>query len=735
MYYFRAMVSLKICEIDYCDMGKGFAKISRNNMYELGLEPLDTIEIGGKRKTVARAVPLDEEGGINENIIEIDCFTRHNARSEINDFVIIRKSPFETAKRITVAISDKTVLYEREGREEIHSRLVGLALTAGDRVGMGGRKSKKRPKPGSEKDEIHVISTVPSSSRSPVLIEKSTGISIAKVGAKDKESGRVGYGRIGGLKKQISKIREIVEIPTRFPEVFSQLGIEPPRGILLIGPPGSGKTMLAKSAIHETGVNFHIVNGPEIISKHYGESEARIREIFELAEKKQPSIVFLDELDAIAPRRDKVMGEVEKRVVAQLLTMMDGLKKKGNVIVIGATNLPDLIDPALRRAGRFDREIRLDVPDSLSRAEILKIHCEAMPLSDDVDLQRIAETTNGFTGADIEMLCKEAGLKALGGFFESLDGETGIKTAREEKSKNGAVCVSVSMENFTDALKEVEPSAIREISVDIPKAGLESIGGLEEIKNTLYGSVIMPLRHKELYKAANVNPPRGIMLCGAPGTGKTLIARALANECGVNFISVKGAEMLSKYVGESERAIRNVFSKARQVAPSIIFFDEIDALTPARRESESGNRVSDQVVSQILAEMDGIEELSDVQVLAATNRRDIVDPALMRSGRFDLILTITPPDSSGIEEILKIHNSDKPLAKNLSFKTLAAKMKGMTGADIKLVCDKASIFALNEQIKDQGKIFRITPSHFRRALREVREKSVVTPKAATKRNV
>lgn len=716
------MISLKISEIDRSDVGKGVAKLSRNNMHELGLEPFDTIEIGGKRKTVARAVPLDAEGGTNENIIEIDLFTRRNARSEINDFVIIRKSPFETAKNIKVALSNKTILYERKGRDAIHSNLLGRALTAGDRVGMSadgkGAGSRKTD------EEIYVISTVPSSSN-PVVIEKATGITIAKIPAdmdEKQDRNRIGYARMGGLKKQINNVREIVEIPIRFPEVLARLGIEPPRGILLIGPPGSGKTMLAKSAIHETGVNFQIVNGPEIISKHYGESEARIREIFEAAEKKQPSIIFLDELDAIAPRRDKVAGEVEKRVVAQLLTMMDGLKNKGNVIVIGATNLPDLIDPALRRAGRFDREIRLDVPDSISRIEILRIHCETMPLSKDVDFQRIAEMTNGFTGADIEMLCKEAGFKALGDFLEEFDnGKYETKTAKKNKKKNSEI--SVSMENFTAALKEVEPSAIREISVDIPETGLESIGGLKEIKNTLFESVIMPLRHRDLYKKAQVNPPRGIMLCGAPGTGKTLIARALANECGVNFISVKGAELLSKYVGESERAIRNVFSKARQVAPSIIFFDEIDALAPVRSESE-GNRVSEQVVSQMLAEMDGIEELSDVQVLAATNRKDIVDPALMRSGRFDIILNIPLPDREGIEQILKIHISGKPLAKNVNFRTLAEKMKGMSGADVKLVCDKASIFALNEQIQKRGgKTFRITGSHFLKSLKEVREKS------------
>ena len=702
------MISLRISEIDRTDLGKGFAKLSRNNMHELGVEPLDTVEIGGRRRTVARVMPLEEQGGANETIIEIDSFTRRNARSDIDDFVIIRRSSFEAARSVTVAVSDKSVLYERDGRDTILSSLLGLALTAGDRAGMGDGSK--------DKGEIYVISTAPSPG--PVIVGNSTEVRVSRIPENAEDGAVSGYSRIGGLKKQINKIREIVEIPIRFPEIFASLGIEPPRGILLIGPPGSGKTMLAKAAISETGANFQIVNGPEIIHRHYGESEARIREIFDLAEKKQPSIIFLDELDAIAPRRDKVAGEVEKRVVAQLLTMMDGLRKKNNVIVIGATNLPDLIDPALRRAGRFDREIRIDVPDTLSRAEILKIHCEAMPLADDVDFQRIAEATNGFTGADIEMLCKESALKALGEFIEENGGAEG-------KIKNGGP--QVSMEHFADALKEVEPSAIREVAIDIPEASLASIGGLDEIKAVIRESVITPLMHKDLYKAARVNPPRGIMLCGPPGTGKTLIAKALANECGANFISVKGAELLSKYVGESGRAVRNIFSKARQVAPAILFFDEIDALAPARNDSE-GSRVSAQVVSQMLAEMDGIEDLTDVQVLAATNRRDIVDPALMRSGRFDLVLNIPLPDKKGIEEILRIHNGEKPVAKTLNFRSLASKMEGLSGADIKLICDKAAIFAINEQIKSSNKAFRITNSHFTRALKEVKEKNA-PPKA------
>lgn len=704
---FGKMISLRISEINREDLGKGFAKLSRNNMHELGVEPLDTVEIGGKRKTAARVMPLEEQGGASETVIEIDSFTRRNARSDIDDFVIIRRSPFEAAKSVTVAVSDKTVLYDKDGRDAILTSLLGLALTAGDRAGMGdGRR---------DRGEIHIISTAPAAS--PVVVGDSTEVRISRIPENAGDTAAGGYSRIGGLKKQINKIREIVEIPIRFPELFATLGIEPPRGILLIGPPGSGKTMLAKAAINETGANFQIVNGPEIIHRHYGESEARIREIFDLAEKKQPSIIFLDELDAIAPRRDKVAGEVEKRVVAQLLTMMDGLRRKNNVIVIGATNLPDLIDPALRRAGRFDREIRIDVPDTLSRAEILKIHCGAMPLAGDVDFQRIAEATNGFTGADIEMLCKESAIKALGRFIE--DG--GIEgNGANGKIKNGS-SPRITMEHFSEALKEAEPSAIREIAVDIPEASLSSIGGLGDIKAVIQESVITPLLHKDLYKAARVNPPRGIMLCGPPGTGKTLIAKALANECGANFISVKGAELLSKYVGESGRAVRNIFSKARQVAPAILFFDEIDALAPARNDSEGG-RVSAQVVSQLLAEMDGIEDLTDVQVLAATNRRDIVDPALMRSGRFDLVLNIPLPDKSGIEEILRIHNGEKPVAKNLNFRTLAAKMAGLSGADIKLVCDKAAVFAINGQIKSGNKAFRITASHFTRALKEVKEK-------------
>ncbi|MEE9192926.1 MAG: AAA family ATPase, partial [Thermodesulfobacteriota bacterium] len=549
-----------------------------------------------------------------------------------------------------------------------------------------------------------------------VVMKLSTKIEVKKKPVGKIDTSRLSYEDIGGLDNQINKIREMIELPLKFPQVFEKLGIVPPKGVLLIGSPGSGKTLLVKAIASETNANFQVINGPEIIHKFYGESEARIRKIFDVATKNQPSIIFIDELDAIAPRREKVSGEVEKRVVSQLLTLMDGLRERGNVIVIGATNIPEAVDPALRRPGRFDREINLGVPDHDSRVDILKIHSRSMPVSDDVDYERLAELTQGFVGADLENLCKEAAMVSLRRTIPDLEFYDDSFEFKDLKP------LLVGIDDFLNALKDINPSAIREIFVEIPKISWNEVGGLAEVKEKLTDSVIMPLKHRDLFESANVKPPKGIMLTGPPGTGKTLLAKALANQSNVNFISIKGAELLSKYVGESEKAVREVFQKAKQVSPAIIFFDEMDALAPKRSDADS-NRVSERVVSQLLTELDGIEELVDVFVLASTNRVDMVDPAILRSGRFDMIIEIPPPSESEILDILTIHTKQKPLEKDVNLKKLAAKLTGVTGADIELICNRASIISIRDHLKNKKRVLKVSNSHFDQSVKEFKDRT------------
>ena len=518
-----------------------------------------------------------------------------------------------------------------------------------------------------------------------------------------------GIVRIHGLAD--AQYGEMIEFPARFPAIFEKLGVKPPRGILLTGPPGSGKTLLARAVASETNCGFQAVNGPEVIRRFYGESEAKLRDIFETAAKSQPSIIFLDEIDALAPRRDKATGDVEKRVVAQLLSLMDGLDGRGNVTVIAATNLPEAVDPALRRPGRFDREIHLPVPDSKARLEIFQVHSADMPLSKDVDLQRLSELSSGYTGADIENLCREAAMNSLADVLPDME-ESAVSDAERP------FAVSVRMEDFLEALRNVHPSAIREIVAEIPRTSWDDVGGLEEVKSELVESVIWPMKHRNFYEAMDARSPKGILLHGPPGTGKTLLARALANKIEVNFISVKGAELLSKYVGESERAVREVFKKAKRVSPCIVFFDELDALCPRRSEGNP-TRVSERVVSQMLAEMDGVEELPDVCALAATNRLDMIDPALLRPGRFDLALEIPPPRGEEVLEIIKIHTRKKPLAADVKIRRIAAKLEGRTGAEIQLACNRAALHAIREHMRRNKKVLRLCARHFDRALGEL----------------
>lgn len=710
------MISFRISELPKKDSGKGIARIKPVDMKELGVSAWDLVEIGGKRKTVVRVAPIDKSES-EQSVIEIDGITRENARVELDDHVFVKKVDGKSATKVVLSPRNSEMLYNGNENKYLLERLDGYPITIGDKIRV------KLPTTGLE--DFQVLGVIPSDS---VVIRGSTRLDIRKKPKTKFDSSRVSFQDVGGLREQIAKVREIVELPLRYPQLFDKLGIDPPRGILLVGPPGSGKTLLAKAVAHETNANFQVINGPEIMHKFYGESEARLRDIFEIASRNQPSIIFLDELDAIAPKRDKVSGDVEKRIVAQLLSLMDGLKHRGNVVVIGATNLPSALDPALRRPGRFDREVSLDVPDRNGRAQILEIHTRGMPLDDDIEIEKLADLTHGFVGADIENLCREAAMKSL---RKSL---SEIEEADDELllQKGEITPVKVGMGDFMDALKEVEPSAIREIFVEISKVTWEDIGGLKDIKEKLIEAVIWPFIHKDLFEITDTKAPKGILLCGPPGTGKTLLAKALANQSGANFISVKGAELLSKYVGESERAVREVFKKAKQVAPCIVFFDEIDALAPPRRESD-GTRVAERVVSQLLTEMDGVEDLREVLILGATNRVDMVDPAILRSGRFDLILNIPYPGEEELYEILKIHTRGKPISKDAGLRELAAKATGLSGADIELLCQRASIIAIREHLKNRKKKLRITEIHFAEALDEIKSKIIANVELKSER--
>jgi transitional endoplasmic reticulum ATPase len=693
------MILLRIAEISIKDAGKGLAKVDPRDMHSLGIEALDLIEIGGKRRTVVRVMPLEKHHR-GKSVIQIDGITRENARVGIDDRVFVKKVEIKQAIRVVLAPISDDVLLNGDNTDYLVSRLDGIPVTVGDRVRI--------TLPGSRIEDFQVLGAIPAES---IVVHTATKIELRKKPKGKVDTSRVTYEDIGGLNGQIKKVREMVELPLRYPQIFERLGIDPPRGVLLVGPPGSGKTLLAKAVAHETNASFQAISGPEIIHKFYGESEARLRDIFEIATRNQPSIIFLDEIDAIAPKREKVSGEVEKRVVAQLLALMDGLKDRGRVIVVGATNLPSMLDSALRRPGRFDREVSLDVPDRNGRLEIFEVHTRGMPLADDVDLERLADVTHGFVGADIENLCREAAMRSLRTVLPDIDFEGGTLPYET------LMTLRIEMEDFMDALRGVEPSAIREIFVEVPKVTWKDIGGLEEIKERLTETVIWPIKYRELFEATHTKAPKGILLYGPPGNGKTLLAKAIAHESGVNFISIKGAELLSKYVGESEHAVREVYKKAKQVAPCIVFFDEIDAIAPCRVGGDT-THVSERVVSQLLIEMDGVEELRGILVLAATNRIDMVDPALLRAGRFDLSLKIPYPDEGALYEILRIHTRGKPLARDVNLREVAESIKGLSGADVELLCQRASLIAIREHLGQGKGVLRITHLHFEEALKE-----------------
>ena len=692
----RKEVILKVLEARQKDVGRGKVRIDINIMRRLGISPGDVVEIEGRRKTAAIAWPsYAEDQGLE--IIRMDGLIRKNAGVSIGDKVIVRKAKVKQATLVKLAPSSFSITADPGFANYVKRRLIDYPLVEGDTVLI--------PVLG-QAIPFTVVTTKP---YGVVIITPDTNVVILEKPAEQARVPRVTYEDIGGLKHVIERIRELVELPLKHPELFRRLGIEPPKGVLLYGPPGCGKTLLAKAVANETDAYFIAINGPEIMSKFYGESEQRLREIFEEAKKHAPAIIFIDEIDAIAPKRDEVVGEVERRVVAQLLALMDGLESRGDVIVIAATNRPQALDPALRRPGRFDREIEVPLPDKQGRLEILQIHTRNMPLASGVDLKKLAEITHGYTGADLAALCREAAMNALRRYLPQID-LTKDRIPPEILEK-----MEVTMEDFLNAYREVIPSGLREVYVEVPEIRWDDIGDLDNVKQQLRETVEWPLKHPEAFNRLGIKPPRGILLFGPPGCGKTLLAKAVATESGANFISVKGPEVLSKWVGESERAIRVIFRRARQAAPCVVFFDEIDAIAPKRGLRMDTSGVTDRIVNQLLTEMDGIEKLENVVVIAATNRPDILDPALLRPGRFDRIIYVPPPDAESRYEIFKVHTRKMPLAENVDLHRLAEMTEGYTGADIEAVCREAAMIALREKFEPRP----VTIEHFLKALKKI----------------
>ncbi len=706
-------VQLKVQEAYQEEAYKGIIRIDSQTMREIGIKTGDIVEITGGRTTlgiVDRAYPSD----IGQKIIRMDGLIRRNARTGIGEAVTLKKAEMREAKSITIAPAQQGVMIQAANPELFKQGLLGRAVLKGDVISIGGSKRRKRTMTGSPFEEIFnvfedlsgptfgfgtlkfIVADV--HPKAPAIITENTALKISSkaVEVSDGESKvpEVTYEDIGGLQEEIRKIREMVELPLKKPEIFEGLGISPPKGVLLHGPPGTGKTLLAKAVATETNANFILVNGPELLSKFYGETEKKIRNLFEEAEKNAPTIIFIDEIDAIAPKREETYGEVERRMVSQLLTVMDGLKSRGRVIVIGATNRQNALDPALRRPGRFDREITIGVPNREGRLKIMKIHTRNMPLTKDVNLDKIAAKTHGFVGADLESLCKEAAMNVIRREMPLINSHEEEEGIAQEVKKN----LKVTAEDFTAALRIVRPSSLREVLVEAPDVKWEDVGGLKELKQELSEAIEWPLKNPETFRRLGIKPPRGILMYGPPGTGKTLMAKAVANESESNFILVKGPELLTKWVGESEKGVRKVFERARQTAPTIIFFDEIDALA-TRRGLDAGSQVTERVVNALLAEMDGLEELNDVVVLAATNRPDLVDPALLRPGRFDRIIATQLPDEETRLEILKIHTKDMPMAKDVDLKEINVKLEDFNGADIQAVSREAAMFALRSDIK------------------------------------
>src|ERR671910_99276 len=709
------LATLKVAEAEQRDVGRKIARVDPEIIERLNITSGDALElISPERNTTVLSWPAkDTDRG--KHLIRIDGYIRNRLSVGINDTVDVKKVDTKDAKSITFAPTEPLRIVGAE--EYLAEYLNGQLMTKGDTIPLNVM---------GQRVDLVVISTNPSG---PVIVNESTKVTVSEESAKavqvSKEGGvpSITYEDIGGLGNAVGRVREMIELPLRHPELFKRLGVEAPKGVLLHGPPGTGKTLLAKAVANETNANFYTIGGPEIMSKFYGESEEKLRNIFEQAEKNMPSIIFIDEIDSIAPKREEVSGEVERRIVAQLLSLMDGMSARGKVVVIGATNRINAIDPALRRPGRFDREIEIGVPDRNGRLEVLQIHTRGMPIAKDVNLEKLADISHGFVGADLQALAKEAAIRALRRVLPEVD------LSSESIPADTLRKIIVTMQDFVDVIKEIEPSALREVFVEVPDVNWEDIGGLSTIKQELQEAVEWPLKYLGVFTYADATPPKGILLYGPPGTGKTLMAKAAANESEANFIGIKGPELLSKWVGESEKGVREVFRKARQAAPCIIFFDEIDAIAPRRGGDFGDTHVTERLISQLLTELDGLEILTNVIVIGATNRPDIVDAALLRPGRFDRLLYVPPPDRDSRLQIIRIHTKKKPLAEDVNIDNLAAKMDGYTGADIAAVASAAVMLALREHIsrykepQEAGKNAKevmIHMHHFEEAMRKIR---------------